>query len=103
MKQARVLFDEFHSEAWSVRPEVAERMQPAHPGDSSYAPPPQALAAHHFTAAPHTHHPLTPPKGEFPPDGGPPRLSDDELDAIDDFVRAGGGLIVLAETEQDKY
>jgi hypothetical protein len=35
MKQAHVLFDEFHSEAWSVRRETAERMQPAHPGDSS--------------------------------------------------------------------
>ena len=30
-KLARVLFDEVHSEAWTIRPELAERMQPAHP------------------------------------------------------------------------
>ena len=34
---ARVLFDEAHSEAWTIRPELARQMQPAHPGDSSYA------------------------------------------------------------------
>ena len=32
-----------------------------------------------------------------------PRLSAVEIDAIDAFVRDGGGLIVLGETEQDKY
>ena len=118
MKQARVLFDEFHSEAWSVRPETAERMQPAHPADSSYALAARALAAHDFTVAANTDRPLTDvladadvlviahpsdPKWEYTTNGDSPRLSDDELDAIDDFVRAGGGLIVLAETEQDKY
>ena len=36
-------------------------------------------------------------------DGGSPRLGDEEIDAIDAFVEAGGGLIVLAETEQEKY
>ena len=36
-KLARVLFDESHSEAWTIRPELAEQMQPAHPADSSYA------------------------------------------------------------------
>ena len=34
---------------------------------------------------------------------GSPRLDRDELDAIEAFVRGGGGLIVLGETEQDKY
>jgi len=118
MKQARVLFDEFHSEAWSVRPDVARRMQPAHPEDSSYARAAGALAAHDFAVTPNTDRPLTDvladadvlviahpsdPKWEFTTNGDSPRLSPDELDAIDEFVRAGGGLIVLAETEQDKY
>ncbi len=118
MKQARVLFDEFHSEAWSVRREVAERMQPAHPGDSSYALAADALSTHDFTVAANTDRPLTDvladadvlviahpsdPKWEFTTNGDSPRLSDDELNAIDEFVRAGGGLIVLGETEQDKY
>ena len=34
---------------------------------------------------------------------GSPRLSEDELDAIERFVRGGGGLVILAETEQAKY
>jgi hypothetical protein len=117
-KRAKVLFDEFHSEAWSVRRETAQRMQPAHPGDSSYALAADALSAHDFTVTPNTDRPLTDvladadvlviahpsdPKWEFTTNGDSPRLSDDELDAIDEFVRAGGGLIVLGETEQDKY
>jgi hypothetical protein len=35
--------------------------------------------------------------------GGSPVLSDAELDAIEAFVRDGGGLIVLGEEEHDKY
>ena len=34
---------------------------------------------------------------------GSPQFSGTELDAIEAFVRGGGGLIVLGETEQDKY
>ena len=34
---------------------------------------------------------------------GSPRLDAEELDAIEAFVAAGGGLIVLGETEQEKY
>ena len=41
---ARLLFDEAHSEAWTIRPELAREMQPAHPGDASYA-----MAAHALT------------------------------------------------------
>ncbi len=43
------------------------------------------------------------PKWEATVDGGSPLLEPSEIEAIDDFVRAGGGLIVLGETEQDKY
>jgi len=32
---ARVVFDEAHSEAWTIRPEVARLIQPRHPEDSS--------------------------------------------------------------------
>jgi len=31
------------------------------------------------------------------------QLSDAELDAIEAFVNHGGGLVVLGETEQEKY
>jgi Family of unknown function (DUF6421) len=118
MKRARVIFDEFHSEAWSVRPDVARRMQPAHPEDSSYALAAETLVSHDFTVAPNADRPLTDvldeadvlviahpsdPRWEFTTNGDSPRLSHEELDAVVEFVRGGGGLIVLGETEHDKY
>ena len=45
---ARVVFDEAHSEAWTIRPELARQMQPAHPGDASYARAAGALAERDF-------------------------------------------------------
>ena len=35
--------------------------------------------------------------------GGSPLLRPDEIDAIEEFVAGGGGLVVLGETEEDKY
>jgi hypothetical protein len=118
-KTARVLFDESHSEAWTIRPEVAGAIQPTHPADSSLARAAQALAGREFEIAAHTSGPLTEavlaetavlviahpsdPKWEATVDGGSPLLEPAEIEAIDSFVRAGGGLIVLGETEQDKY
>ena len=116
---ARVIFDESHSEAWTIRPELARTMQPAHPGDSSYARAAAALAARDFVVAPNVEQPLTAellrdcevlviahpsdPRWERTTGTGSPRLSLDEIDAIEAFVSAGGGLIVLGETEQEKY
>jgi hypothetical protein len=115
---ARVLFDEAHGEAWTIRPPAAQELQPSHPEDSSYADAAAALAERDFTVAAHTEGALTPgalaqadvlviahpseAKWEraLP---GTPRLSDDELDAVEAWVAGGGGLIVLGETEQDKY
>lgn len=115
----RVLFDESHSEAWTIRPEIAGAIQPAHPADSSLARAAAVLAAREFEPAAHTSGPLTDdvlaqtavlviahpsdPKWEATVDGGSPVLEPDEIEAIESFVRAGGGLIVLGETEQDKY
>jgi hypothetical protein len=117
--QLRVLFDEAHSEAWTIRPEIAGAIQPAHPGDSSLARAAEALAEREFEVAAHTAGPLTDevladasvlviahpsdPKWEATVDGGLPVLEPAEIEAIDSFVRGGGGLIVLGETEQDKY
>ncbi|MDQ5833600.1 MAG: hypothetical protein M3550_11175, partial [Actinomycetota bacterium] len=53
-KPARVLFDEAHSEAWTVRGEVAAAIQPSHPGDSSLAGAATALASREFEIAVHT-------------------------------------------------
>jgi hypothetical protein len=118
-KVARILFDEAHSEAWTIRRELAERMQPAHPQDSSYAIAAATLAARDFDVLPNTDRPLTretlagadvvviahpsDPKWEATTNDRAPRLRDDEVDALEEFVRGGGGLIVLGETEQDKY
>jgi Family of unknown function (DUF6421) len=116
---ARVIFDEAHSEAWTVRPDLAARMQPAHPADASYARAAEALRARDFEVAPNVDHSLTEetlheaevlviahpsaPAWERTTGSGSPRLTGEELDAIEAFVAAGGGLIVLGETEQEKY
>jgi Family of unknown function (DUF6421) len=116
---ARVLFDEAHSEAWTIRPELAREMQPAHPGDASYATAARVLAEREFDIAPNADAPLTAdtlarcdvlviahpsePAWERTTGIGSPRLSPEELTAIQEFVAGGGGLIVLGETEQDKY
>ncbi|MGO9499145.1 MAG: DUF6421 family protein [Solirubrobacteraceae bacterium] len=116
---ARVVFDEAHSEAWTTRPELAREMQPAHPGDASYARAAAALVERDFVVEPHAEGPLTEealagagvlviahpsdPRWEKTTGTGAPRLSAAELDAIEAFVAGGGGLIVLGETEQDKY
>jgi len=119
-KPVRVLFDEAHSEAWTTRPDVARAMQPAHPEDSSYARAAAALAARDFAVAVHAEGPLTPavleqadvlvvahpsdPRWErVVPDSGSPRLEASELEAVEAFVAAGGGLVLLGEEEQDKY
>ncbi|HEX8205806.1 MAG TPA: DUF6421 family protein [Solirubrobacteraceae bacterium] len=118
-KLARVLFDEAHSEAWTIRPEVAQAIQPSHPGDSSFAGAAAALRERDFTVASHVEgaldaraleradvlviaHPSEPAWERTVP-GGEPRFSAGELDAIEAFVAGGGGLVVLAEEEQAKY
>ena len=118
-KLARVLFDEAHSEAWTIRPEVAARMQSVHPGDSSLVRAAAVLAERELEVAAHTEGPLdaetladaavlviahpSDPKWEETVNGGSPLLAPAEIDAIEAFVRDGGGLIVLGETEEDKY
>ncbi len=118
-KMARVLFDESHSEAWTIRRDLARQMQPAHPEDSSYALAAERLASRDFDVVPNADRALTrdtlagadvlviahpsDPKWEATTNTRPPRLSEHELDAIEEFVRGGGGLIVLGETEQEKY
>ena len=116
---ARVVFDESHNEAWTIRPEVARAMQPAHPGDASYARAAAALTERDFVVVPNVSAALTAealrecevlviahpsdPSWERTTGTGSPRLTPEELDAIEAFVAGGGGLIVLGETEQEKY
>ncbi len=103
-KPVRVLFDESHSEAWTIRPDVAEAMQPSHPADSSLANAANALAEREFEVAVHTEgaldadalaaaqvlviaHPSD-SKWEATVAGGSPLLSAEEIDAIEAFVAA---------------
>ena len=118
-KVARILFDESHSEAWTIRRELAKEMQPSQPEDSSYAVAAETLANRDFEVLPNAERTLTretlaaadvlviahpsDPRWEATTNARTPRLSDRELDAIEEFVRGGGGLIALGETEQAKY
>ncbi|MFC4119248.1 DUF6421 family protein [Nonomuraea zeae] len=115
----RVLFDEAHSESWTVRREVAEAINPAHPDDNSYARAAGLLRHLGHTVTARTDGALSAevlaeqdvlviahPAGdrwERTTGQGSPVFGADELDAIQSFVAAGGGLVVLAEEEQDKY
>jgi len=118
-KRPRVLFDEAHSEAWTIRAELAGRMQPSHPADASLGRAAAALAARDFEVEANDRdvlddarlrdvdalviaHPSD-SRWEATTGTGRPRLALPEIDAIERWVEAGGGLIVLGETEQDKY
>jgi hypothetical protein len=119
LKTARVLFDEFHSEAWSISLDVARRMQPEAPFDSSYHLAAQFLAEREFEVARNADGPLDPGilaaadvlviahpserKWEHTTNDRPPRFGEGEIAAVRRFVERGGGLIVLGETEHDKY
>jgi hypothetical protein len=115
----RVIFDEAHSESWTIRPELAGTMLPAHPGDVSYATAAGRLRGRGFDVAARAEgmlddaalagadllviaHPSD-PRWEATTGVGSPVLTDTEIDAVEAWVRAGGGLIVLGETEQAKY
>jgi hypothetical protein len=117
---ARVVFDESHAESWTIRPDVAREMQPSHPADSSYSAAAEALRERSLAVEPLVDgsltaaaladvavlvvaHPSDPKWEHTLPGSGSPRLADAELDAVEGFVHAGGGLVLLAEEEQDKY
>ncbi|GAA0950321.1 DUF6421 family protein [Actinocorallia libanotica] len=116
---AQVLFDEAHREAWSIRPEQVRVMNPGHPADAGYIRAAGLLRAAGHRVDAHTAGPLdaaalegrdvlviahpSEDRWERTTGLGEPRLAPAELDAVEAFVRAGGGLVVLAECEQDKY
>ncbi|MFI6597113.1 DUF6421 family protein [Nonomuraea sp. NPDC050536] len=115
----KVLFDEAHSESWTIRRDVAESINPGHPDDNSYARAAEQLRHLGHTVTAHVEGAIEPgtlqdqdvlviahPSGERwerTTGQGSPVFAAAELDAIADYVRDGGGLVVLAEEEQDKY
>jgi hypothetical protein len=114
-----VLFDEAHNESWTIRREVAEAMNPGHPDDNGYTRAAAVLRELGHTVDTHLEGPITtgllgghdvfviahPSAGrwERTTGTGSPVLPVEELDAIESYVEGGGGLIVLAECEQEKY
>jgi hypothetical protein len=115
---ATVLFDEHHGEAWSIRPETALRMRSAHPSASSYAAAATELSTRDFEVSAVTDRPLDddvlsgvdvlviahPSDAKWERTvGGSPRFSPAEVAAVEAFVAAGGGLVVLGEEEEGKY
>ena len=45
---AKIHFDEAHSNAWTIRSDIAAEINPSHPADSSYARAAEILRAHDF-------------------------------------------------------
>jgi hypothetical protein len=115
----RVLVDEAHQQAWSIRPEITAAMAPAHPHDSSLAKAADVLRARDFVVEPLSSGLITPealagvsllvlphassPTFEATTGVGSALYHEEEIAAIESFVASGGGLVVLAESEQDKY
>ena len=118
-KIGRVLFVESHASAWSSRAEVALRMNPVNPKDAGYIQAADFARMAGFEFAVHESGVLTKaqlaesdvlvlphssiPEWEKTVDASSPIFSAAEISDIKDFVEQGGGLLILAETEQPKY
>jgi hypothetical protein len=115
---ARVTFDESHRPAWSTRPEVAEQINPVNPQDAGYVKASKALELDGFEVEVHHEGPITnalfgskvfvslhssSDEFEQTTKQGDPKYSQAEIDQLVDWVAAGGGLVLFAETEQLKY
>jgi hypothetical protein len=118
-KIARILFDEFHSESWSISAARAREMEPDRAANSSYQTAATALAARDFVVARNIAQPLDQAalaetdvlvlphpcdaRWERTTSGGSPALTAAEIEAVQAFVRGGGGLLVISEYEHAKY
>lgn len=118
-KLVRVIFDEAHSESWTVSADRAREMQPENPANSSYQRAAELLAARDFAVTRNLAEPLEgptlagagvlvlphpcDPRWERTTSRGSPMLAAREIADILAFVRAGGGLLVVTEYEHDKY
>ncbi|WP_338751372.1 DUF6421 family protein [Janibacter alittae] len=116
---ARVLVDQVHSSAWSLDADRAAEMNPANPGDASLARSAALLRERGTRVDSHTDGELTPDAledvdvlviphlaaaaSERVAGDLPPVLAPAEIDAVVDHVATGGGLVVLAECDQDTH
>ena len=105
----RVLVDESHSEAWSLDPQTAARINPAQPADASYEQAAEALRHRGFEVSAHgsgaldsaaleeadvlvVAHPAGASAERASGTRGP-TVTPPELDALESHGRAGGGLV----------
>ncbi len=116
---SKILIDQSHRQAWSVDPDVASKMNPVNPNDAGYIRfvsvveemghevlvnheslfSADLLAGIGVAVLPHA----ALDKWEKTLGRGSPELGKSELDSLEIFVANGGALLVLGETEQDKY
>ena len=118
-KVVRVVFDETHSESWTIDKAQAARINPAYPENSSYSAAAEILSKRDFKLARHTAgvldstalaqadlvavlHPCDSRWEKTSPDSSP-RFADAEIAAMQEFVRGGGALLVVTEYEHAKY
>ncbi len=118
-KLAQILIDQTHRQAWAVDFELASKMNPANPADASYAKMAKTASEAGFAVTWLTSGPITAEalsgvdvfvlphastdEWEKTIGVGSPVLTAAEIQVLRDFVAAGGGLVVLGETEQPKY
>jgi hypothetical protein len=118
-KPIRVLFDEWHSESWSSSRDRARGIQPEDPIGSSYQRAADALSARDFRIERNVDGPLTrdrldgvgllilahpcDPRWERTTSSNPPTLSPEETHTVLEWVKSGGGLLLITEYEHEKY
>ncbi len=118
-KPVRILFDESHSESWSISRQQAKSFNPPDPLNSSYQSAAELLSSRDCSCYRNLDQRLTPPtlanfdllallhpcdpQWEKTIDGGSPQLSPAEIDAIQQFVESGGSLLLITEYEHNKY
>lgn len=114
-----IVFDEAHQQAWTTRSELAAEMNPAQPADSGYTEAARLAAGAGLRVSCHREGLITDetlaganvlvishaadPMWEKTTGVGSPVYTPDEISTIEHFVARGGGLVVLAEHEQQKY
>ncbi len=115
----RILVDQSHRQAWTCNLELAAKMNPANPADSSYSMVAEAARQDGFELVVNESSEITaellndvdvfvlPHASEDDWEKtvgyGSPKLTDAEILALEEFVLSGGGLLILGETEQQKY
>lgn len=115
----KVVVEQAHSSAWALTRATAATMNPANPADSSLEKAADTLRGRGFDVVGHESGPLVAEAlegadvlvidhpaakaAEKTTGDLPPVLESAEVDTVVDFVEQGGGLVVLAECDQDVY